>query len=575
MRSLFLSCFLFCFCSLPVAPLIAQEVSSPEPTRLSLPSDQKAKLATQWLLIEEGSAELKQLERDLKGVSGTMSLVLERRRATALNHTIDLSLEYCRKVVDLYESNYALEEHYGNALKLLEKVPPRILQSIDQLRDLTHLPDFTKPALEQIAIDRRFVEAIHIYIQLNQALLEACDMAERYGLEFGALRSEGVGYLERCAVNISVFLELALTEVRNLRASLAVMPDDLELKAKLRVSELRVKDIIKLLTESVESLRVEGLPIAQYQRQLLSATGAVTTMSLDVKVLWAVAQDWWKTMSGYIRTRGLDILFQVFLFFLIVFGFYRLSGLVRWLVNRALEVRHVRLTRLMRHMISSTARSLTILAGIFIALSQFNISLGPMLAGLGIAGFIVGFALQDSLSNFASGLMILFYKPFDVGDTVMVAEVRGEVSSMSLVNTTIRTFDNQLLVVPNNMIWQNVITNVTGQKIRRIDMEFGITYSEDIERVEAILHEVLAADERVLADPESRVMVGSFGDSSVNILCRPWVSTEDYWSVRWDLNKRIKQAFDREGVVIPFPQRDVHVYSQTVTGAAEPVDDQE
>jgi small conductance mechanosensitive channel len=115
------------------------------------------------------------------------------------------------------------------------------------------------------------------------------------------------------------------------------------------------------------------------------------------------------------------------------------------------------------------------------------------------------------------------------------------------------------MVIPNNKIWQDVITNVTDQTERRIDMEFGIAYDEDIDRVEKLLFEVFAADERVLKNPKPEVHVGSFGDSSVNLLCRPWVKTADYWDVRFALHKKVKQAFDREGVVIPFPQRDVHM----------------
>jgi small conductance mechanosensitive channel len=184
---------------------------------------------------------------------------------------------------------------------------------------------------------------------------------------------------------------------------------------------------------------------------------------------------------------------------------------------------------------------------------------------LGIAGFIVGFALQDSLSNFASGMMILFYRPFDIGDTIEVIGARGKVSHMSLVNTTIRTFDNQSLIIPNNKVWQDVITNVTDQRERRVDMVFGITYDEDIERVEKILMDVVSADERVLKDPEPTIKLGSFSDSSVDILVRPWVKTDDYWDVLWDINKAVKKAFDREGVVIPFPQRDVHVYNESTS----------
>jgi small conductance mechanosensitive channel len=214
-------------------------------------------------------------------------------------------------------------------------------------------------------------------------------------------------------------------------------------------------------------------------------------------------------------------------------------------------------------MILSTTRSVIIMLGLLIALSQLGISLGPLLAGLGIAGFVIGFALQDSLSNFASGIMILIYKPFDVGDLVEIGGAFGTVSHMSLVNTTVLTIDNQTLVVPNNSIWKNVIKNVTAQETRRIDMTFGIGYSDDIPKAEHILKEIIETHESVLEDPEPMVRLHELGDSSVNFVVRPWVKTDDYWPVYWDITRAVKLAFDAQGVTIPFPQRDVHVFNES------------
>jgi small conductance mechanosensitive channel len=198
------------------------------------------------------------------------------------------------------------------------------------------------------------------------------------------------------------------------------------------------------------------------------------------------------------------------------------------------------------------------LFGILIALSQVGISLGPLLAGLGIAGFIIGFALQDTLSNFASGMLILIYRPFDVGDFVTAGGVTGKVSHMSLVNTTFKTIDNQVLVVPNNMIWSGVVTNVTAQRLRRVDLVFGVAYSDDVEKVEKVLAEIVASHELVLDTPEPMIKLHELADSSVNFVVRPWVKTDDYWDVYWDLLRTVKIRFDAEGITIPFPQREIH-----------------
>lgn len=200
--------------------------------------------------------------------------------------------------------------------------------------------------------------------------------------------------------------------------------------------------------------------------------------------------------------------------------------------------------------------------GVLMALSQVGISLAPMLAGLGVAGFIVGFALQDSLGNFAAGAMILIYRPFDVDDFVEVTGASGLVKEMSLVSTTITTFDNQTLVVPNSKIWGDVIKNVTAQQQRRIDMVFGIGYDDDVEHAERVLSDVVLNHEKVLKNPKPRIHLHTLGESSVDFVVRPWVETDDYWEVYWDIMREVKLRFDREGISIPFPQRDVHLYTQ-------------
>ena len=199
--------------------------------------------------------------------------------------------------------------------------------------------------------------------------------------------------------------------------------------------------------------------------------------------------------------------------------------------------------------------------GVLMALSQVGISLAPMLAGLGVAGFIVGFALQDSLGNFASGAMILIYRPFDVGDLIEITGASGLVKKMNLVSTTILTLDNQTLVVPNSKIWGDVIKNVTAQKERRVDLEFGIAYDDDIELAERILDEIVSAHKNVLKHPKPMIKLHTLGESSVNFIVRPWTKTEDYWDVYWDLTREVKMRFDREGISIPFPQRDIHLYA--------------
>jgi small conductance mechanosensitive channel len=209
-----------------------------------------------------------------------------------------------------------------------------------------------------------------------------------------------------------------------------------------------------------------------------------------------------------------------------------------------------------------SARRLVLFIGFFVGLSALEINVGPVLAIIGAAGFVIAFALQNSLSNFASGLLMLAYRPFDIGETVNVAGVLGKVETMNLLSTQLRTPDNQLLVIPNNSVWGGVITNITGITQRRVDLVFGIGYGDDMDVAQKILEDIVNEHELVLKDPEPVVKLHELGESSVNFICRPWVKPENYWKVHWDITREVKRRFDANGVSIPFPQRDVHLYQQ-------------
>jgi len=189
----------------------------------------------------------------------------------------------------------------------------------------------------------------------------------------------------------------------------------------------------------------------------------------------------------------------------------QLGKLAMRMIGRALSPARVNLSRLLREMILTGVKNLIVALGVLIAQSQLGISLGPLLAGLGIAGFIIGFALQDSLSNFVSGMMILVYRPFDVGDFVDVSGVQGKINKLSLLNTTFMTFDNRKLVMPNNMVWKSVITNYTDQATRRVDLVFGIAYGDDINKAEDVIEETLSNFGLILDSPETVVRVNELG----------------------------------------------------------------
>jgi len=197
---------------------------------------------------------------------------------------------------------------------------------------------------------------------------------------------------------------------------------------------------------------------------------------------------------------------------------------------------------------------------IIILLANLGVNVSALIAGLGIMGFIVGFALKDTLGNLASGFFILFYKPFRVGDYVRMGGVKGTVKKVGIAACTISSPDKIKITIPNNKIWGGVIENFSGSKIRKMyDLQVGISYNSNIDKAIKIIKDILKKDKRVLKDPKPQIVVRSLGDNSVNIAIRPSMKKEDYWDVYFDTIKKIKEEFDKNKIGIPFPQRDVWI----------------
>lgn len=196
------------------------------------------------------------------------------------------------------------------------------------------------------------------------------------------------------------------------------------------------------------------------------------------------------------------------------------------------------------------------------AAGQLGVNTTSFLTIVGAAGLAVGLALKDSLSNFASGVMLILFHPFKVGELINAGGVTGKVEKITIFTTIINTLDNQRVIVPNGHITAGVITNINANPTRRVDMVFGIGYDDDILKAKKILMDLLNADERVLKDPAPTVAVAELADSSVNFNVRPWVKTEDYWGVYLDLTEKVKLTFDEAGISIPYPQQDVHFFNE-------------
>ncbi len=215
--------------------------------------------------------------------------------------------------------------------------------------------------------------------------------------------------------------------------------------------------------------------------------------------------------------------------------------------------------------ICSIVRWLGLLFVVIAALSQLGVDTTSLVALIGAAGLAIGFALQSSLANFAAGVMLIVFKPFKKGDFVEAGGAMGTVDAISIFTTVMTTPDNKEIIVPNGAIIGGNITNFSARPTRRVDMVFGVSYSDDLRKARQLLEEIIAADTRILAEPAPVITVGELADSSVNFLVRPWVNAEDYWGVLWDTTEAVKLRFDAEGISIPFPQMDVHVPSMPAT----------
>ncbi len=241
------------------------------------------------------------------------------------------------------------------------------------------------------------------------------------------------------------------------------------------------------------------------------------------------------------------------------------AGLLRKLTRRAMTKAGVDATLV--PFSSSMVYYLALAVVLIAVLGLFGIQTTSLIALLGAAGLAVGLALQGTLSQFASGIMLLIFRPFVVGDRVEVSGTTGEVEAIGLFSTTLRSFDNVKITVPNSQVYGNTIKNMNGYENRRVDMVLGVSYDDDLGVAMETMRRVIQEDDRVLADPEPQIAVAELGDSSVNFVVRPWCKAGDYFGVKFDLTRRFKEELEAAGCSIPFPQRDVHLFG--AAGAAE------
>ncbi|KEK29777.1 mechanosensitive ion channel family protein [Shewanella xiamenensis] len=392
--------------------------------------------------------------------------------------------------------------------------------------------------------------------------LETLNWLTQIGQDVTAEKTQLTQLLLNRADNFDSFVTYTQQQLQNAVNDATNAGKDVTAAQTSRVIQLkeRLAQNSQSLSTNIELLDALGQNTALLKKTLFSISGDITQDVLNIDVASSLIEQWLNTAKDQAINHGPTLVFKLFIFSLILFVAGLAGKLVKKIVSNTVSNSKLNFSKLLQDFFTSLSGKAVFTIGVLIALSQLGIELGPLLAGFGIAGVIIGFALQDTLSNFASGMMILIYRPYDVGDLINAAGVSGRVSHMSLVSTTIKTLDNQRLIIPNNKIWGDTINNITAEHQRRVDMTFGIGYGDSIEQAEAVLKSIVEAHPKVQKVPAPLIKLHVLGESSVDFIVRPWAKPEDYWDVYWDITREVKMRFDAEGISIPFPQRDVHIY---------------
>jgi small conductance mechanosensitive channel len=269
----------------------------------------------------------------------------------------------------------------------------------------------------------------------------------------------------------------------------------------------------------------------------------------------------WEKLFGELQSTGVDLGLNLLAAIVIFYVGRLVARMLTKGVRKVMEGQSVDpiLVSFVTSLVQWSLMAFVIIA----AITKLGVQTASLVALIGAAGLAVGLALQGSLANFAAGVLIVLFRPYRVGDYVEAAGVAGSVVQVQVLTTILRTPDNKEIIIPNGQIMSSIITNYNANETRRIDLVFGVSYSDDLDKVRKIIEELVAAESRILKDPQCQIAVSELADSSVNFVVRPWTKAEDYWFVRFDLIEAVKKRFDKEGISIPFPQRDVHIYQES------------
>ena len=285
---------------------------------------------------------------------------------------------------------------------------------------------------------------------------------------------------------------------------------------------------------------------------------------MDEEIVNELAAFDWSTLPALLQDKGMNLGVDLGIKVATALGIFLVGKFAVRLVVSAIAklMQKQEVDKTLETFICNLVRTALMIVVVIAAIGAIGIQTTSFIAIFGAAGLAVGLALQGSLSNFASGVLIVLFRPYRVGDWIEAAGISGSVEQVQILTTILKTGDNKQIIVPNSQIMDSIITNYSANDTRRVDMVIGVSYGDDLDKVRKTLEDILATEERILPEPAPTIAVSALADSSVNFVVRPWVKTSDYWAVMFGLTEAIKKRFDKEGISFPFPQRDVHLYNE-------------
>ena len=506
---------------------------------------------------KEKFAIFKKVSGEKRSLAGTQVLDIEKEIRKSLDTLIE-------NIKTLGSQEFDTSSHLQAAKKYTAEQSKSIIGEIKYIKlrmDSLKGEREKTEAGEMFLLQQKINHGQSIIDQLLKALLENTERMKLVDLDAGKVLDYLKKELQGIATNTSTLIKVSTDKINTLKRGIekAGEKQSLDLVGELNALEERKAGLVASLRSTIKLMKQLELETSEYSLLLIQSAGQIDETLLDKKVVVGLIEQWIEDAKDWLAENGPGFLVTVFTVILILFVFKLLAMLSERVVRKVIASSLTSISELLREFFENMVSKLVMLIGILVAMAHVGVQIGPLLAGLGVVGFIVGFALQDTLSNFASGVMILIYKPFDTGDVIEAAGQKGTVSNMTLVSTTVMTFDNQILIIPNNKIWGDIIKNVTSQENRRVDFEFYVNKDADIDQVEGVLNDIIQQHELILAEPESVVKLHRIEKYSLAFIVRPWVKTNDYWQVYWDITRAVKQRFEKEAIPQAVPKQDVQI----------------